>query len=850
MPDENGGLYQQPHIKISHWKESAQYVYPNKPRKDRERRPDYHAHAETLIEQLGAALGALPAPGADDRIAIDGLKRGVLVEVETMLPTPQAKATKIPALDFPLQEIAVLRSEREDDRTERAVVFVPDDARQFLSNRIESYGREDLGNQKRPDVEKFEVLEHIRTATASSLVVGQADIQSDDPIWWELWLRRPDAVVVAVEAAMGAANLEVHPDRLTFPDTVILFAHAAATQLLPLVGRLNGAISEIRAANRNIETFLEHGENGLGQHAWVEDYVARVTPPPADAPVICVIDTGIAAAHPLVAPALAGAWTVNAAWGADDHAAGGGHGTGMAGLVLHGDLVGPLADQRVVALGHQVESVKFLPPAGFPATEPARYGFVTQAAVSVAEIERAGAARSFCLATSTQETGSDAPSSWSGALDQICAGSMSGERQVDVAAKDHPKRLMLVATGNVSGGQKADVTRHHSLEDPAQSWNALSIGGYTTKIDLSPTEPGLTPLVGANEKSPFSRGSQVLPPDLTPIKPEVMFEAGNMMVDATDYCGINPVVSLITTGSDLIIEPLVPFCATSAATGVAGNFVGQLQSALPNLWPETYRALTVHSAEWPQPIRSKFIGKGRSWRSISKGAKQAILRDVGFGVPDLERAIASASNDVTLLAEAEIQPFVRTLDNRAVFNEAHFYKLPWPRDALEALENFPVIMKVTLSYFIEPNLSGRAGTRPDTYRSFGLRFALKKRRETTHQFRQRLSRTDEKVEKAGGETDYWLVGTQAVQAGSLHCDLWRGPAIDLAAHDEIAIFPVGGWWKSHTGQGRINDKARYSLAISISARDQDVNLYSEIMTEIETRIAAEVAIVATQGQQG
>jgi hypothetical protein len=175
MPNENGGLYQQPHVKISHWKESAQYVYPNKPRKDRERRPDYPAHAEALIEQLGAALGALPAPGADDRIAINGLKRGVLVEVETMLPTPQAKATKIPALDFPLQEIAVLRSQREDDRTERAVVFVPDDARQFLSNRIEAYGREDLGNQKRPDVEKFEVLKHIRTATASSLVVGPSE---------------------------------------------------------------------------------------------------------------------------------------------------------------------------------------------------------------------------------------------------------------------------------------------------------------------------------------------------------------------------------------------------------------------------------------------------------------------------------------------------------------------------------------------------------------------------------------------------------------------------------------------------------------------------------------------------
>ena len=44
-----------------------------------------------------------------------------------------------------------------------------------------------------------------------------------------------------------------------------------------------------------------------------------------------------------------------------------------------------------------------------------------------------------------------------------------------------------------------------------------------------------------------------------------------------------------------------------------------------------------------------------------------------------------------------------------------------------------------------------------------------------------------------------LLGPKAIQAGSLHCDLWRGPAIELASHDAIAVYPVGGWWKSHAG---------------------------------------------------
>jgi hypothetical protein len=42
--------------------------------------------------------------------------------------------------------------------------------------------------------------------------------------------------------------------------------------------------------------------------------------------------------------------------------------------------------------------------------------------------------------------------------------------------------------------------------------------------------------VPANHRSPFSRGSQTLPDDLTPIKPEVLFEAGNMLSDATGFC--------------------------------------------------------------------------------------------------------------------------------------------------------------------------------------------------------------------------------------------------------------------------------------------------------------------------
>lgn len=146
------------------------------------------------------------------------------------------------------------------------------------------------------------------------------------------------------------------------------------------------------------------------------------------------------------------------------------------------------------------------------------------------------------------------------------------------------------------------------------------------------------------------------------------------------------------------------------------------------------------------------------------------------------------------------------------------------------------MMKITLSYFIEPNLTGKAATRPDTYRSFGLRFDMKKRGESDARFRSRITASQGKTgADAEGEASYWLLGPKAMQAGSLHCDLWRGRAIDLAGHDAIAVYPVGGWWKSHIGQKRVGDKARYALVISISAPDQDVDLYSEINTYVEAK---------------
>jgi hypothetical protein len=333
---EDYGVRDRPHISISAFREAAQYSFPTRAQQRKPLREDYAAHAAGLLNQLDRALGDLPAPNADARLSIDGLKPGTVVEVSTLPPSEgsRAKAVKIPAnLEFPAQDIVVLRTERRGDRTESALLFVPDEARGFLRGRITAYGGYP-GNARRPDVERFEVVETIAAAQIRSLFVGEVDFAAPDIAWWELWVQGRVARAERVAMLARAANLDVHADRLVFPDTTVVFVHAAASALVAFAGRVAGAVGEIRRATGTIEPFLDRGAGGVGQRDWVAELAGRVEPPSDAAPTVCILDTGVAAAHPLVAPGLKGAWAYDAAWGTHDHEPDGGHGTGVAGLVL------------------------------------------------------------------------------------------------------------------------------------------------------------------------------------------------------------------------------------------------------------------------------------------------------------------------------------------------------------------------------------------------------------------------------------------------------------------------------------------------------------------------------------
>jgi hypothetical protein len=179
-----------------------------------------------------------------------------------------------------------------------------------------------------------------------------------------------------------------------------------------------------------------------------------------------------------------------------------------------------------------------------------------------------------------------------------------------------------------------------------------------------------------------------------------------------------------------------------------------------------------------------------------------------------------------------MHPFIREGSNSPKLREMNLHQLPWPLDELEELGETEVEMRVTLSYFIEPNPSARGVKSRYRYESHGLRFDVKRPHESDDDFRTRINAAardeEEQSSISSGDDPNWVVGTRNRHRGSIHSDIWIGPAADLASRGMIAVFPVSGWWKSRPKLERYNQKTRYSLIVSIRAPEVDVELYSAV----------------------
>ena len=764
----------------------------------------------------------------------------------------------------------------DEGQLTRATVFVPAGKLDHFENLIRGYlerKRNRLGRAN-DNRKLIDAIRAIRSATVRALWTDTEEFPSADegPFWWEVWLQVRDDREVVLSAfrnrvnAIGAGDLpasifsrasmaegeildtridmvnvpalvdnrrmRIARGELHFPERSVVLVYASVAQMERSLLVLN-SIAELRRAGETAELFTS--ERALEQSDWLEELLARsVYPREGDeVPYVCILDTGVNRGHRLIAPALDSEdlHTVEPGWGtADSH----GHGTGMAGLALAGDLTDLVLGTGPVCHSHRLESVKLLSPWASKGSDPQHHGYLTEQAVFTPEIAAPNRLRVFGLAITSRENRTRGrPSAWSAAVDSLAA---------NVSGTGENPRLMVVSGGNIeeaaSWGNYPYSNDTDGIHDPAQAWNALTVGAYTELVEIS--EQGTSEYSAVAPKgglSPFSTTSLVWEPRW-PVKPDVVFEGGNV---ARSPQGATPMdsLSLLTSHHLPDVRPFGSFNATSAATALATRFAAQVMAEYPELWAETVRALMVHSAEWTESMKQSCLP--RSGRA-SKADYGRLIRKCGFGVPDLERALWSVSNSLTMVIQESLQPFRREGSDQPKFQAMNLHRLPWPEEVLRSLGETPVELRVTLSYFIEPNPSARGPGTRFRYDSHGLRFDVKRPYESIDAFRARINLAardegGERPQRQDGDAA-WLIGKQQRHRGSLHADIWRGTAADLASLGYLAVYPTSGWWRTRPALKKFDKFARYALVVSIAAPDTEVDLYSEV----ENKIAISVGI--------
>ncbi len=771
---------------------------------------------------------------------------GIYVEI-TSYPDVKLPLDSLDTQDFKLHSCKV-----NDDNCEVVVVFIPESKRNSFLRKLEQY--------LNPEKDTVTNLPYNHKLIASIFNIRLADLRSfwtDNPdkypednqqiLWWELWLKKrgdeePLQIAHALAERIGA---QLGNTSQFFFDTAVVLIRASVDQLKQALELISN-LEELRSAKETPNVLID--SSPIEQQEWSDDLVNRIQFQEGIRTSVSILDAGVNYDHPILSKAihqdLAVSW--NPQWPHYDvynpPSQFNDHGSKQAGIALFENLQHAILDNGTVQLNHYIESARILPPNG--QNDPELYGAITVGTAAKLEADRPDWQRVYSLAvTSPPEAIGGQPSSWSAEIDLSAYGEI-----------DELRRLYVISAGNnrelTVEPEYWDQIHLTEIEDPAQSWNALTVGAYTElTTNDDPDFDGWSPVAASGDASPATSSSVNWGwKKQAPIKPDVVAEGGNRLIspDQSEITDADT-VSLLTTSGRSAGQLFETIADTSAATAAVSYQAAILMSEYPDYWPETIRALLVHAAEWTPSMLQRF---GLLHQKHSpKVAKETMLRTVGYGVTNLERSRYSADHALTLVAQDYIKPFTKnnnaTASTDPKLNEMRLYKLPWPIEILQQLpQDLEVKLRITLSHFIEPNPGRRGYRQRYSYQSHGLRFEVIRPGQSFENFSSYVngSAVNNNYDGPEGDSDGWLFGPQLRTRGSLHSDIWTGTAADLADMHTIAVFPVGGWWKYRTALDRWQNSVRYCLLISIEVPDEDVDIYSTIQAEVEVNVEVNVEV--------
>lgn len=782
-------------------------------------------HVKKLKNDLSRISYSVQSQHQVDDIPV---KNGIYLEVAGQ----RGYELKYQSLEDNRVGIRLLNVKTKNELT-KATIFIPKDKSSVLMRKLNDFENTLVTKKVPTNSDLVRSIETINEADVESFWYGAIeDIPNEETkTWCEVWLRTENntsSVYNEFKSLLELFNIQYKNELIEFPERIVMMIYVNYNDLIALLQSSN-QIAEFRRCMEPNSFFIK--EFLSDQHEWVDDLRRRLRFEDSNT-TLCLLDTGISTGHPLIEPYIQenGIHTV---FEGDDLADRVGHGTEMAGIALYNDLNYHLVSQEDISIPYRLESSKILRN---QSNQPELYGAITKQGILLQEVENPNKNRSVCMAitTSLDSDNFGVPTSWSAAIDEFLAD-----------FKDNAKRLMYISAGNVSPFELQDISYPHvninsSIENPGQSWNAVTVGAYNSKIQICDSAlVDYQPIAEVDALSPYSKTSNMWE-NKWPIKPEILMDGGNIAKKDNFYTECDD-LSLLTTNHNISENLFSTIWATSSATAQASKLSAEIYCQYPTAWPETIRALMVHSARWTDKMREQFLPN----HNPNKSEIRHLLRTCGYGIPNFERAVSCKNNYVNMIIEEELQPFKVNSNGNIVMNELHIHKLPWPKEVLESLDNEIVELRVTLSYYIEPSPGNIGWKDRYSYRSCGLRFDIKNSMESIEDFKKRVNKAaradDVNWRNEVGASAPWYLGVNNRDVGSIHSDFMCLPGVELADVNGIAVYPVGGWWKERRKLKKYNEKIRYSLVISLSTKKTDIDLYTPIITEIQTPTIVEIS---------
>lgn len=544
----------------------------------------------------------------------------------------------------------------------------------------------------------------------------------------------------------------------------------------------------------------------------------EVLPPEVNAPRICIIDSGIQEGHRLLNPAvetnMSQCFLPNET-DISDKVNGGGHGTRVAGAVLYPSEIpkaGVISAEFWIQNARVLNERNSMPSRLFPPKLlreiVGKYLEETNTRIFNHSITGFSPIRLKHM------------SSWPAEMDNL-------SYQNDI--------LFVQAAGNISTDfngpfrygirQHLDAGRSYPdyllerscrIPSPAQSLQAITVGSIS---HMEINEVDRRTLGGDGWPSAFSATGLGI---WDTLKPDVVEYGGTYVIDnGTPRSFTNPpevCPELIRSSPPAFAKDNI---GTSFATPKVTHVLASIQKTLPDEPTLLYRALLAQSARWPD------------WAStVPQSEKVNVLRHVGYGVPNVDRATKNGPYRVTLTTSGQIE---------IISKEAHVYEVPIPESIRTAGEEYDILIEITLSYVAKPR---RTRKKLRGYLATWLDWKSSNIGESSTSFTNRVLHGRNHQDRDDESNIPWTIGNRANtgiggisrNSSTLQKDWAVIKSHELTSGFNIAVIGHPGWNKDP------NIKAFYSLVISFEAINRDIEIYEQIRAEVEAKVEIETEV--------